>query len=155
MAGGEQIFIKYIKENLPAGSTILELGSGRFSTNILSKEYKMISIEHDKKYIDTQNSTYINAPLKKGWYDIDTLQDLPKYDLLLVDGPATRVRKDIRMGFLKNIDLFNVNVPIIIHDVDRPIENKLLKKVAEYVERPYILLDEVEERERGRTGVIK
>ena len=154
MSGGEHLFIEYIKENLPAKSTILEFGSGVNSTLQLSENYKMISIEDNKRYIDKYNSTYIHASMKNGWYDLDVLQEelSLKYDLILVDGPAGRNGKNVRMGFLTNINLFNVDVPIVIHDVDRPAEKKLLEEVSKYIKRPYKFLDEVE---RGRTGVIE
>lgn len=45
-----------IQRILPKGSTILELGSGS-GTEVLSREYSMISIEDDPKFIGNINLT--------------------------------------------------------------------------------------------------
>ena len=154
MAGGEHLYIKWIKENLASGSTILEFGSGKFSTKQLSDlGYKMISVENAEKYIGTHTSTYIVAPLKYGWYDTDELKDLAHYDLILIDGPGTANGNNIRMGFYKNIELFNTDVPIVIHDVDRGAENELMKKISKHVQRPYTIL-KTKPPEPGHSGVI-
>lgn len=69
----------WIRENIKDGSTILELGSGRV-TGELSKNYTMISVEHDKDWVGKYNSSYIYiyAPIKQysgyKWYDIDVLK---------------------------------------------------------------------------------
>ena len=110
-----------IVEILPFGSTILEIGSGN-STNILSKFYKMISIESDIKWMNKYNSEYIYVPHKKcnseifgetTWLDVDILNsslDGKKYDLLIVDAGFDRV------GIYDNLHLFNTNIPIIFDD---------------------------------------
>lgn len=114
----------WILENLPKGSTILELGSGK-GTRELCKFYKMFSIEHDKRWLNYAKSTYIHAPIitygkKKEykWYDRKVIKKkIPKeYDLLLVDGPNGYIGRE---GFVRNIVLFNMNVPIIIDDTQR------------------------------------
>ena len=90
-----------IVEILPFESTILEFGSG-LSTNILSKFYKMISIETDPLWLNKYTSTYIHSPIienipNKYYNNIcidsldfafikDKLQNV-NYDLLLLDGP--------------------------------------------------------------------
>jgi hypothetical protein len=53
----------YIRKLLPDGKIILELGSGE-GTDMLSKHYKMYSIENQKEWIDRYDSTYIYAPIK-------------------------------------------------------------------------------------------
>ena len=89
---------KWILENIPKGSTILELGSGN-GTKELVKYYNVISIEENEKWVNVvPESTYIYSPLKKYpfvnkhsccWYDDDKLNNLPKeYDLLIIDGPV-------------------------------------------------------------------
>ena len=96
---------KWILDNIKPGSTILELGSGD-GTEILSKHYKMFSIENDLNWSGRFNSTYITAPLVNNWYDIDKVKSgLPKkYDLILVDGPVGNGRES-RMGFFHNINM--------------------------------------------------
>ena len=126
----------WIVENLQSGKTILELGSGR-GTEELTKHFKVYSIEHDKKWVGrAKESTYIHAPLVEysgyRWYDVEILKEqLPKeYDLILVDGPPGDIG---RVGFLKNIDLFNTDVTIIIDDSNRKEEaqmrNALVQKL--------------------------
>lgn len=147
----------FIKSILPEGSTILELGSGA-GTGYLSKHYKMYSIENYEEWINKYNSTYIYAPIKYyndewtapnlpgekgrsqiGWYDVDIIKsNLPdKYDLILVDGPNGTFG---RGGFLKHLDLFNTNIPIIFDDINRE-EKELMIKVSEAIGRPYKELD--------------
>ena len=142
MAGGEHIYIKWIKQNLASDSTILEFGSGQCSTKQLSEAgFRMVSIEHDKRYIGKYSSTYIHAPLKNLWYDVNFINNLPKYDLILVDGPVGVGNRN-RLGFYYNIKLFDVSVPIIIHDAERSTERELAEKVSKYTGRPYQILDE-------------
>jgi hypothetical protein len=119
--------LKFIRNVLPKGSTILELGSG-WSTGELAKDYTMISVEENEKFINLYPSTYIHCPVKNGWYDVDILRkNLPKdYDMLIVDGPVripdelakmVNIKSQGRQGFVKNLDLFNPRVTWIIDDV--------------------------------------
>lgn len=106
----------YIRETLPENKTILELGSG-WASGLLSNHYKVYSIENDPYWINKYNTNYIFAPLKNGWYDTKILKafvPLIKYDLLLIDGP---IGENARSGFLENLDLFNLKVPIIVDDI--------------------------------------
>ena len=127
-----------IMELIPGGA-ILELGSG-YATQMLSDWYKMYSIENNPKWLNRFKSTYIYAPIKDGWYDLDALKSLPDYDLILVDGPcASAANPSIRMGFYKNISLFNVDVPMVFDDVQRHPERELVENVSEYVDREYTI----------------
>lgn len=155
---------EFIKKTLSEGSTILELGSG-IGTDYLSKHYTMYSIENYLEWVDKYNSTYIFAPIESyndkwsapdlpgehapkqsGWYNPELLKNnLPEsYDLILVDGPNGMFG---RGGFLKHIDMFNTNVPIIFDDIDRESEMQLMIKVAEHIKRKYYILD-------NKTGYI-
>ena len=146
---------EYIRKILPNGKTILELGSGH-ATNLLSENYKMYSIEDNLNWVNRYNSTYLHVPIKKydttwtppdltgpnnSWYDPNILeQKLTKdiqYDLLLVDGPSGLFG---RGGFLKHLDLFNTNVPIIIDDIHRE-ERDLMIAVANKLNKSYIEID--------------
>jgi len=123
----------YIRELLPDGATILELGSGE-GTGELSKFYKMYSIEHDRRWLNKYQSRYIHAPLVDGWYDVEILRNhLPgDYDLILVDGPPAH-NKNLsrsRHGFYRNIGLFNTKVPIIIDDVHRKYDHEHLLRLG-------------------------
>ena len=137
----------YIRDLLEPGSRILELGSG-WGTSQLSNFFEMYSVEHDLDFIDIHNSSYIYSSIKeysdsifpeeKGWYDIDALRNqLPReYDLILVDGPPGTIG---RGGFYKNLNLFNNNIPIILDDVEREDELKLLRLVEQKLGRKAII----------------
>ena len=168
----------FIKEILPKGKTILEMGSGT-GTKMLSEYYNMISIEDQHEWVGQYNSHYIeapirnystnymktvglftdilegeednyyppdlpgeNSPLQIGWYDYKILTEKLKglkYDLILIDGPNGAIG---RGGFLKHIDIFNTDVPIIIDDAGREAEKQLMIKLSEVLKRPYKKLDE-------------
>ena len=119
--------IDWIWENIPEGSTILELGSG-YGTKELVKKYNVYSIEHDEKWMGiAEGSNYIYAPLKNGWYDREILiKEIPKkYDVLLIDGPPSWSRGNI----IENYDLFENMSYIIVDDTNR--END--KKIADFI----------------------
>jgi hypothetical protein len=116
----------------------------------------MISIEDNMEWLGKYNSDYIHAPIKFyddnwvapniphniGWYDPKVLQLYlkdKKYDMLLIDGPAGWVGAPGRAGFLKHLDLFNTNVPIIIDDVQREQERILLDQISKILNRPYTI----------------
>lgn len=149
----------FIREILPEGSTILELGSG-IGTKYLAQHYTMYSIENYIEWMGRYNSEYIFAPIKNydnewtapdlpgddtprqvGWYDPAFLEgNLPEaYDLILIDGPNGMFG---RGGFLKHIELFNTNVPLIFDDINRKSEYELMVKVAEHINKPWKSLDE-------------
>ncbi len=135
----------FIRKVLPEGNTILELGSG-FSTGELSKYYTMYSVEHDEKFLDKYDSTYLHAPLKKHkklknhesteWYDAAVLRDLLKglkYNLLLVDGPP-----QTRSGFVKYINLFDTSAIWIFDDAGRSIDRAVVNSAASVLGVPWV-----------------
>ena len=89
---------------------------------ILSKFYKMISIESNPEWMNKYESDYIFVPEKKIqsevfgetiWLDQDIIKKSlndKKYDMLIVDAGFDRV------GIYDNLDLFNTNIPIIFDD---------------------------------------
>ena len=97
--------MKWLLDNLPRQSTILELGSGT-GTIELCKYYKVYSIENYKNWLNIAcKSTYIYAPLKRyrsdrpnikpyEWFDIDRVKKgIPEtYDCLLIDAPKGKGR---------------------------------------------------------------
>jgi len=101
---------EWILENLPKGSTILELGSG---------------------------SNYIYAPLIDGWYDVEILKnELPKhYDLLLVDGPVG----ENRINIINHYEMFKQNIPIIIDDTNRENDRNMSIFLSEKLDKKITL----------------
>jgi 16S rRNA A1518/A1519 N6-dimethyltransferase RsmA/KsgA/DIM1 with predicted DNA glycosylase/AP lyase activity len=130
---------KWIKKNIKNSSTILELGSGT-GTKELCKLYTVYSVEHNQKWVNYTSSNYIHAPIKNqngyNWYDIDILKkELPKeYDLILIDGPPGSIG---RKPFLDNLNLFNLNVPIIIDDTNRKAEQELFLELNKKLNRKF------------------
>lgn len=132
-------FYKMLKDLLPEGKTILELGSGA-GTDELLKRWNVVSIEHDASFVSIGRGggkykhKYIYAPIvfgagslftdDVGWYDKDAIAKgihKLKYDLILVDGPNGTFG---RGGFVSNIHLFE-KVPIAIDD----LQNDKYKKI--------------------------
>ena len=167
-----------IREILPEGKTILEMGSGE-GTHILSEYYNMISIEDQPEWVGRYKSHYIEVPIRnyvknniktsglfkfednnlytapdlpgeksptqQGWYDYEILTEKLKglkYDLILIDGPNGTIG---RGGFLKHIDIFNTNVPIMIDDAGREAEKQLMIKLSKVLKRPYKIIDQEKE----------
>lgn len=123
-----------IRQLIPRGATILEMGSGTGSAQ-LARHYTVYSIEHELEWAEKGYApNVIYAPLdESGWYDRAALQaELPKgYDLILADGC------DKRDGFLANLDLFRPDVPIVLDDVEHEMEQKTMQTVAEKLGRSF------------------
>ena len=82
-----------------------------------------------------------HSPLQKGWFDhillSEKIKDL-KYDLILVDGPNGAIG---RGGFLKYLNIFNTDLPVIFDDINRESEMQLMVKISEKLNRPYKILN--------------
>ena len=121
-------FLSFIKNHLPLNSTILELGSGGGTLELIKSGYKMISIEQNPNYLNLHHNNYCHAPLKEGWYDIEIVNDFIKeksYDAILIDGPASGDRLKI---INSKLDFSKI---IFVDDMDRPRDREvfdLLKK---------------------------
>ena len=161
----EMGFITWILENLEYGKTILEFGSGN-NTKYLAEQgqYKFYSVEHNKKWLKySEYTSYIYAPIIMynnplynnvdignfpsphcGWYDHRIVKNqIPKtYDLIFVDGPnGAMSHHPGRAGVWVFREYFSKNVPYIFHDAHRQVEQKLIEKMSEYLERPYEKID--------------
>lgn len=139
----------WILENIPKDSTILELGSGR-GTRELVKHYNVYSVEHDVKWLNlVPQSHYIHAPLVDGWYDVEILKEkLPKqYDVLLIDGPPA----EKRIGVLKHLNLFKTDVPIIVDDSNRKLDRTIVERLIENTNKKTI---DVISKEKKATIVL-
>tara|TARA_R110000772_G_scaffold190531_1_gene301325 strand:- start:2 stop:481 length:480 start_codon:yes stop_codon:yes gene_type:complete len=130
----------WVVENIPHNTTILELGSGT-GTHELGKIYDTHCIEDNKEWINKfPNLTYHYAPIKEGWYDRTWLGNLPKnYSLLILDAP----RGDIgRTKVLENLDLFNLEVPIIVDDTHREVEKNIAEQLISKLNTSFIEIKE-------------
>ena len=129
---------KWITDNVPANSTIVELGSGT-GTVELCKHFKVFSVENNKQWVDyVKESNYIHAPLKDygdhKWFDEDSIKEnLPDdYSFLLIDGPHAH-----RVGFHKHIHLFKQDISWVFDDTHVEHNLKEAIKCAELLGRPY------------------
>jgi len=121
---------EWVLKNIPKGSRILEIGSGK-SSKIFSILYQVDSIEHDSKYAGKYAEVkYIYAPIKDYgkylWYDTSKIKLglAAKYSLILVDGPTDKTGRE---GFAINFDLFSkFNCPVLIDEINRKGEAKML-----------------------------
>ena len=137
-----------IRDILPEGKTVLELGSG-WGSGQLVKHYTVYSIEHDNRWTDMYHWNYIYAPLKEHkamkryastrWYDADVLRkEIPKiqYDLLLIDGPPG----ELRGGLSKYFDLFHTqDVPLIFDDLHRELDMRLCLHIASKLQKEVVI----------------
>lgn len=149
------LMYEWIRTNIKEGSVILEFGSG-VTTRELGKYYIMYSVESDKNWLYKYSANYIFAPIvdynesdpapkgfpqpNNGWYDIENLKNEipPYYDFIIVDGPVGATSQDAgRAGFYKHLDLFRKDIPILFHDVNRPLEKLLVEKVSNKLNKPF------------------
>jgi hypothetical protein len=125
----EEALFDWIVANIPAGSTILELGSGEGTWKLCEAGFKMFSVEHQASFTTlVPETTYIHASIKNDWYDAEALQGkLPnEYALLLVDGPDS----DDRINMLNFLDLFNLKATIILDDYNHDPVKKLADDIT-------------------------
>jgi hypothetical protein len=143
---------EWVLKNIPKGSTILELGSGK-STAEFCKHYTVYSVEHNTKWINKSPSNYIYAPIKEysgyKWYDRDVLEkELPsEYNLLIVDGPPGSIG---RRGMLHNIDLFDTKTLMLIDDTSRREE----KEIAEILKEKFGKEEIFSYFKRNKAGIV-
>lgn len=142
-----QELFDYILTLIPAGSTIVELGSG-WATGEFAKHYTMYSIENNEKWLNKYASNYIYAPIVNGWYDAKKVAaGLPKnYSLILIDGPMGTIG---RGKFYDNLHLFNTQVPMIFDDINRSAEYELMVKVSQKLNRPYEVVSDSSGKQFG------
>ena len=128
--------VDWIYTNIKEGSTVLELGSGN-GTAELVKKYKVYSVEEDIHWMHkVKESNYIWAPIENGWYDISFIDKIKKdYDVLLIDGPAHGERE----GILKYINSFYNGSLIIMDDIERTKDFRCMEKLCELLHKNYTI----------------
>lgn len=149
---------EWLVEHVPPGKTILELGSGD-GTAELVKRWAVATVEHDKAWLGhATGAHYIYAPLIRGWYDaVKVKQGLPEYHCPTAGCSATstldispplcgtcgkhKTQYDCllidgppqnlgRSNFLNHMDLFNPAVPWVFDDMHRPQDRRMAMQVA-------------------------
>ena len=137
-----------IKENLKNNSTLLEFGSGT-GTIELTKYYKMISIEHDKKWLNKAESKYIYAQLEnieinpkfpnhRQWYNYEIIKNELKdiiIDGILIDGPPGKIGRSGILKFIEENKKRLLQIPIFVDDCQRNDEKKLAIEIAEILNK--------------------
>lgn len=133
---------QWICANVPEGATILELGSGDVSTKYLSQRYRVISVEEDARFLNRYRAEYVHAPIENGWYATAPIAEAitrlatrgERYSLILIDGPSS-AGQGSRAGFLDHAGLFDLSVPIVVDDADRPAEHFIAESLTKIVGR--------------------
>lgn len=141
--------LEWIEETIPLACTILELGSGRGSHILAKNGYRVVSVEHNEKWLNMfPGVEYIHAPIKEhkpvakfsgghDWYDKEVIASIKHdYSLIIVDGPPGNFG---RSGFFKYLDLFKKNVPIIFDDLHRDHELMLARRVSAKLRKPLVM----------------
>lgn len=131
---------EWIVKNIEKGSKVLELGSGT-GTHELGKIYDVYCIEHNEEWVNKfDNLTYYFAPIKDGWYDKENVKNIPKdYDLLILDGPPGTIG---RTKVLENLDMFNLDVPIIVDDTHRKVEKDIAEELVNITGKKFVEIKE-------------
>jgi hypothetical protein len=140
----------YLLDTLPEGKTILELGSG-WGTSQLLQHWNVWSVENNKKWFQMYNPQSVFIPITDGWYDYDQIKYfmhnmMGEYDLLLVDGPY-----DNRGPLVDNYHLFDHDprIPIVFDDIKREEGTEIMKAISKRLNRPYEIY------QKDKFGVIK
>lgn len=145
--------MKWIYDNIPEGSTVLELGSGT-GTKELVKKYTVYSVESNVSWFGlVPESNYIHCPLttyvansgeRFKWYKTSVLvEKMPdNYDFLIIDAP---VGED-RVNILHFLHLFNFDVPVLIDDTHRGLDRDMALKIALFKKKDF---DEFVGREKN------
>jgi predicted O-methyltransferase YrrM len=126
---------------------VVELGSG-VSTLVAAKSgaRKVVSLDGSKEYAEKTRELirehrvrgvevrfaallpYVNGLT---WYDVSTIKDLKKIDLLIVDGPPGNDNPESRYPALKEFkDKLSPKAVVILDDVNREGERKLAEGFA-------------------------
>ena len=145
----------WINNNIATGSCVLEFGSGNGS-RILSKRFDLISIEHDKAWLNMSSGRYIHAEItenrystefsQKGWYNFKKITDLPSnVELIIIDGPPGEIG---RAGILDFLDQLPLAKWILVDDTDRTDEKALLSRLIQLLE-PLSLVNIISVSKRG------
>ncbi|HEX5555087.1 MAG TPA: hypothetical protein VFX43_17735 [Chitinophagaceae bacterium] len=114
-----------IAEILPRGKSILEFGSGE-GTRELIKNWKVISVEHNEKYVIPGHQT-VKAAIDSvtGWYHkerVKTALNLGPYGLIIIDGPPGNKRGNFQFELFDDVDC-----PVIFDDVNRWIDRSIMQ----------------------------
>ncbi len=132
-----ELFV-YLLDNLPQRKTILELGSG-WGSGELIKHWNVWSVENSEKWFKMYNPQSVLIPIKNGWYDFDMMNEFMRrmrgnYDLLLVDGPY-----DNRKGILQNFHMFDHDprIPVVFDDIARKEGLDIIDGVSQRLNRTY------------------
>ena len=126
---------------------VVELGSG-VSTLVAAKSgaKKVVSLDGSKEYaektrellkehrvrgVDVRYAALLPYVNGLTWYDVSTIKDLKKIDLLIVDGPPGNNNAESRYPALKEFkDKLSPKAIVILDDVKRDGERKLAEDFA-------------------------
>jgi predicted O-methyltransferase YrrM len=136
---------------------VVELGSG-VSTLVSAKSgaRKVVSLDNSEEFggktrelIKAHKARGVEiriAPLQpyangSDWYDISTIKDLRKIDVLIIDGPPGYNNPEARYPALKEfIEKLSKDAVVIIDDVNRQGERKLAEDFAKALPNHHLII---------------
>ena len=139
--------MSWIESTLPDGARILEFGSGH-GTDRLACRFEVLSIEHDAAWAGRCSSPCVHAPIEanttslaageQGWYRLSVVLDsIPKdLDLVIVDGPPGSIG---RTGLLQSLHALPKGVLMLVDDVHRDAEARLLAALTDWHDGPVLV----------------
>lgn len=136
--------LQWIAENIDPGD-VLEFGSGAGTQALADLGYKMVSVEHDPRFIGKHQSEYLHVPIRDGWYDLATLKKLlPKreWHLILIGGSPGNIGRGAFANHYEALGL--AAIPLLIDDTNREPEKRLTQQLNKdnlYAEHSIIASD--------------
>jgi hypothetical protein len=139
--------MSWIESTLPDGARILEFGSGH-GTDRLARRFEVLSIEHDTAWVGRCSTPCVHAPIEEnatslaageqGWYRLSVVLDsIPKdLDLVIVDGPPGSIG---RTGLLQSLHALPKGVLMLVDDVHRDAEARLLAALTDWHDGPVLV----------------
>lgn len=118
---------------IPKEGTVLELGSGKSTGLLLANGNRVVTVEHDPKYLNQHSGAhYIHAPLVGNFYAPEAMQaaiakakELGDLVGVVVDGPPKKLGAD-RCAFATYFGHFS-GLPLLIDDTNRRPERALMR----------------------------
>ena len=130
-------------------AAILEVGAGQTTllidkvTTVLNRKFDILTLEHDPAWVqhirqqvasDVRHCLLepLQVARRRVDYYADPKIDGRKFDLMVLDGPTAfdfRSRYN-RLGFLRHLDAIGEDFIIIVDDVERPGEQRLVSEIT-------------------------
>jgi hypothetical protein len=115
----DRAVIDWMQEYMEPCLDIVEFGSGTGTPRLTTAGHKVVSIEHDPKWVQEES---ILVPVENGWYSHDHLKPIlqKNCDLIIVDGTPTIGGRDLIFEWYKlpEVESWFQKAVVIIDDTD-------------------------------------